>query len=95
MSPQVEKAMGELRDFMFVHVYLCASKSDEAQAKEILRRLYLHYMEHPEKLSDKYQHLMATGDSTSRVVCDYIACMTDPYAIAKFQEHFVPKNWQL
>ncbi|MDE7063222.1 MAG: deoxyguanosinetriphosphate triphosphohydrolase, partial [Lachnospiraceae bacterium] len=96
MSPEILKAMQDLRKFMFVNVYTNpAAKSEEAKAEELLGKLFAFYIEHPRELPEQYQDMMAQGEKIQRVVCDYIAGMTDQYAIAKFSEYFVPKAWQV
>ena len=96
MSPEVEQAMRGLREFMFVHVYKNpVAKGEEMKAKELLSRLFSFYMEHTDKLPGKFQRMMEEGEARDRVVCDYIAGMTDQYAIAKFEEYFMPKAWQV
>lgn len=42
-----------------------------------------------------YLKMLEEGEKRDRVVCDYIAGMTDRYAIAKFEEFFMPKAWQV
>ena len=96
MSPQVEQAMRDLRSFMFVHVYRNPkAKGEEEKAKELLERLFCYYMEHPQLLTGQYRRMVEAGEELERVVCDYIAGMTDQYAIAKFEEYFMPKAWQV
>ena len=43
----------------------------------------------------QYTDMIAAGEKEERVVCDYIAGMTDQYAVAKFSEYFIPKAWQV
>ena len=96
MSPEVEQAMRGLREFMFIHVYKNpVAKGEEIKAKELLSRLFSFYMGHTDKLPGKFQRMMEEGEARDRVVCDYIAGMTDQYAIAKFEEYFMPKAWQV
>ncbi len=96
MSPEVEKAMRKLREFMFVHVYKNpVAKGEEMKAKELLERLFYYYKEHTEKLPGQFLGMLDAGEAKDRVICDYIAGMTDQYAIAKFEEYFMPKAWQI
>ena len=55
--------------------------------------LYHHYMDCPEELPSEYLRMMDEGEPKDVIVCDYIAGMTDNYAILKFQELFLPKSW--
>lgn len=96
MSGLVEQAMRDLRGFMFVHVYKNpVAKGEEIKAKELLGRLFYYYMEHLDKLPLQFLKMLEAGEAKDRVVCDYIAGMTDQYAIAKFEEYFMPKAWQV
>lgn len=96
MAPEVLEAMVELRSFMYDHVYKNpVAKSEEVKAKAMIEQLFYFYMEHPKFLPDKFKRMMECGESQERVICDYIAGMTDQYAIEKFSEYFLPKAWQV
>ncbi len=93
MTPAIENAMLELRSFMFERVYRNpVAKGEESKARRIIQELYKYYMEHPEKLPEDFQPQLDL-DGMSRVVCDYVAGMTDKYAVYKFEEIFVPSGW--
>ncbi len=96
MSPDMEDAMKRLRAWMFENVYTDSiAKTEEGKAQSLIEMLYGYYIEHIDQLPPLYIRLMdERGDSRERVVCDYIAGMTDVYAINRFQELFVPKAWQ-
>ncbi len=96
MSQEVEHAMRDLRKFMFEKVYCNpVAKREEERAEGLLSRLYQYYIEHIDILPAWYLAMMDQGQTKERVVCDYIAGMTDQYAIAKFEEYFMPKAWQV
>lgn len=96
MSVEVEEAMVELRKFMFEHVYKNpVAKSEEVKAKAMIKQLFFYYMEHIELLPQKYFRMLENGEKKERVVSDYIAGMTDQYAITKFSEYFLPQAWQV
>ena len=96
MSEEVETAMQGLRSFMFQHVYTNPkAKGEETKAKEMLERLFSYYQQHLELLPGQYLHMIEQGEPQDRVVGDYIAGMTDQYAVEKFQEYFMPKSWQI
>lgn len=97
MSPGVESAMKNLREWMFENVYKNpAAKSEEYKAQQLIVRLYEYYMKHPEELPEEFMMMMEKcGEKKERVVCDYIAGMSDSYAIDKFEELFVPKAWKV
>lgn len=95
MQPQVERAMLDLREFMFEHVYRNpVAKGEESKARDIVKRLYEYYVTHTERLPTDFQAALQ-AECVERVVCDYIAGMTDKYAIYKFSELFIPTAWQL
>ena len=79
MSPGILSAANELREFLFARVYhsgLEAAKTSDA--REIILLLYRHFSDHPHELPDEYRLI---GGDTQRLIADYIAGMTDHYAI--------------
>lgn len=97
MSEPISEAMQSLRKWMFENVYRNeAAKGEEGKAQQLVAALYEYYMSHTEELPEEYLDMMnERGEKESRVVCDYIAGMTDIYAIDRFNEIFVPKSWQV
>lgn len=97
MSEEVEKAMLDLREFMFENVYRNPkAKGQEKKAKAMLKALYGHYMEHLEDMPIEYIDMIENrNEKPERVVCDYIAGMTDQYAIGKFADYFMPYAWSI
>ena len=95
LSPAVDQALKELRAFMFERVYHNpVAKSQESKAKDMLQRLFEYYYKNPDKLPADFQPQMSF-DGLERTVCDYIAGMTDNYAVDKFTEIFIPTGWQV
>lgn len=96
MSPGMEEAMKGLRSWMFEHVYRNEiPKAEEGKAQQLIVALYKYYMEYENKLPQEYLLMMEQKkEKKERVVCDYIAGMSDSYAIDKFEELFVPKAWK-
>ena len=95
MSEPVEKALQDLRSFMFDHVYRNPiAKSQESKAKDMISRLFEHYIANPWAMPENFQPQLSF-DGMERTVCDYIAGMTDKYAVDKFTEIFVPSGWQV
>ena len=97
MSPDVERAMRGLREWMFEHVYRNpAAKGEEGRAQQLIVTLYEYYLKHVDELPEEYLAMMELrGERRERVVCDYIAGMSDGYAIDRFEELFVPKGWNV
>ena len=95
LSPEVEKALKDLRSFMFENVYRNPiAKGEESKAKEMLQRMFEYYVRHPEALPEDF-HPQLTFDGMERTVCDYIAGMTDNYAVDKYTEIFIPTGWNV
>lgn len=97
MSDKVNEAMMGLRNFMFDSLYTNpVAKSEEKKAEPMLIALYNYYMEHMEKLPPEYVYMVEyRGEKAERVVCDYIAGMSDPYSVRKFEELFIPSFWKI
>lgn len=97
MSPDVEKAMADLRKFMFEHVYLNPkAKGEEEKAVHMIQQLFEFYMKHLELLPGQFHDaLVCSDDPQEQIVCDYIAGMTDNYAVKKFEEYFIPESWKI
>ena len=93
MDRATEQHMLSLRAFMFETVYDGQSAAEEARATGMLQALYRYYAAHFDALPADYQNLTRTGDSEARVVCDFIASMTDRYSISCYQKLFIPKSW--
>jgi len=95
LSPQVEQALKDLRAFMFENVYRNpVAKGQESKAQDILGRMFEYYVNHPEALPEDFQPQLSF-DGMERTVCDYIAGMTDKYAVDKYTEIFIPSGWQV
>lgn len=95
MTPQTDQALRDLREFMFERVYRNpVAKGEETKAKDMLQRLYAYYVENPNAMPEDFQPQLSF-DGMERTVCDYIAGMTDNYAIFKYTELFIPSGWQV
>lgn len=94
MSQPVEEAMKKLRNFMFERVYQNPeAKSEEGKAESLIKSLYGHYLTYPEEMPKEYQKMIDTGEHREIVVKDYIAAMTDRFAIAQYEDIYVPRSW--
>jgi dGTPase len=91
LSPAVASTLDELRQFLFDRVYIgSVAKEEEDKAKKVLRSLFLFYYKNPEEMPEEY----LGGEEDLRVrVCDYVAGMTDRYAMRKYYENFLPHVW--
>lgn len=94
MSEEVGDAMAELRKYMFKNVYVNPqAKGEETKAIQMIEKLYFYYEDHINLLPKQYLDRLDVGDTEEQIVCDYIAGMTDTYAVKKFEDLFVPKSW--
>ncbi len=92
MSPEVWDAMMELRQFLFDRVYFSEkAKAEEPRANHVVQSLFFHYLEHPAELPADERPVKA--DDLPQAVIDYVAGMTDRFAIRDFERLFVPKKW--
>lgn len=93
MPPDIQKAQLELEHFLFDSVYTNpVAKGQEAKAEALVQRLYEYYNKQPEHLPEFYRGLL-DQNRVEQVVCDYIAGMTDQYAVDLYEELFVPRFW--
>lgn len=96
MSQKVQEAMQGLRKFMFTNVYTNPlAKGEEEKAVNMIQQLYAYYREHTGELPDEFLDLIEKGESEERVVCDFIAGMSDRYAIATFKKLMIPDVWHV
>jgi dGTPase len=91
LSDDVAAALHELREFLFDRVYLRSEAHEEQRkAVELVRTLFSYYLEHPEAVPAEYQQ--APGDLPTRIA-DYIAGMTDRFALRTYEQLFLPRGW--
>ncbi len=92
MSKEVGGATNELRAFLFKNVYVDSiAKREEGKARLLIEQLFRHYVENAEVLSKEFTKNLSDG--AERVAADYIACMTDRYAIKDYNRLFIPRAW--
>ena len=92
-SPPVAEAMAELKAFMFQSVYFNPlAKGEEGKAEDMICLLFEYYCKHTDKLPPEYQDILLR-EGVQRAVLDYIAGMTDTYAVEQFSGLFIPKGW--
>ncbi|MDO4564507.1 MAG: deoxyguanosinetriphosphate triphosphohydrolase [Clostridia bacterium] len=89
----MRKEFDAFRSFMFDSVYYNpVAKREEKKAMRVVEELYGHYIRNIDALPPEFAQFIQE-DGVERVVADYIACMTDNYAIRDYERLFVPKNW--
>jgi dGTPase len=93
LSDDVFQALDAMREYLFDHVYLRdEARSEQDKAVSMVRSLFAHYLDHPEEVPQEYHR--APGDLPTRVA-DYIAGMTDRYALRVYEQLFLPQRWLL
>ena len=93
LSEDVFRALDEVRAFMFDRVYLRDSaRAEQDRAISLVRSLFSYYLEHPDEVPEEYHR--APGDLPTRIA-DYIAGMTDRYALRAYEQLFLPQGWLL
>ncbi|MBQ0083498.1 MAG: deoxyguanosinetriphosphate triphosphohydrolase [Clostridiales bacterium] len=95
MDAETLKYFNILHDFLFDKVYRNpVAKGEETKVFGIINGLYGYYMENPDKLSNEYAKI-AEQEGLQRAVIDYIACMTDHFAIVTYNNIYIPKSWSI
>jgi dGTPase len=92
MGDEVSGATYRIRDFLYERVYESDKiKNEFNKAKKILRDLYEYYLDHP---AEVFRNIPAEKKMNKhRMVCDFIAGMTDRFAMATYEELFLPQQW--
>lgn len=95
MSPPVAEALMLLRRFMFENVYTNRdAKSEESKAEMLVETLYGYFLGHREEMPEDLIYLLEVkGEPEEQIICDYLASMTDRFAIAAYEELYIPKSW--
>ena len=93
MSSEIEEAFNALRNFMFENVYYNKeAKKEEERAEYIVEALYSYYKDHPEQMPEERFIDFNNGDGLDAVK-DFVASMSDRYAVNLYKELFIPKFW--
>lgn len=93
MTEEVGDATDRLRAFLFDRVYRNpVAKGEESKAKELLFRLFEYFCQNPERMPELYVRNLEE-EGVGRCVCDYLAGMTDRYAIDLYRALYIPRVW--
>ena len=93
LDRDVQSAFDILHEFMFERVYtnpVC--KGEEGKAMALVQQLYEFFSTHPDELPNEYIQI-AWNEGAERAAVDYIAGMTDSYALKVFGNYFIPSGW--
>lgn len=94
MRPDVWETTMLLRDFLFERVYSRDwAAGEERKAEQLVHSLWTYFLAHPAQMPLEYVEI-CYREGTERGVCDYIACMTDRYAIETYQKLFIPESFE-
>lgn len=95
MDYNTEKYYDMLHEFLFDAVYKNpVAKSEETKVFGIIKGLFDYYLKNPEKMSKEYLNVVKT-EGKERAIADYIAGMTDHYAITVYSDIYIPKAWTI
>lgn len=95
MDEGTEEYFRRLHEFMFEAVYRNpVAKGEETKVDGLIRRMFEYFAAHPDRLPDEYRGIRE-NEGVSRAVCDYIAGMTDNYALEIYHELFIPREWRV
>jgi dGTPase len=94
-SPEIDKRVIELRDWLFTNVYQVKSVNDDFEkASHMLRELFHYFVENLDELAC-YSDRSPEGEQPEVVVADFIAGMTDRFAINLYNKIFLPRPWSV
>ena len=95
-SPKFRDELLSLRSFMFANVYkssVVKREEDLNKVEVVISSLYDYFLKNPEKLPEDMKRI-ASEDGVNEAVKDYIAGMTDRFALSVYTDLFVPKSWK-
>jgi dGTPase len=94
LSPPMLEAMNRMKEFMFERLYHHPRVlAEREKMRVIISQLFDYYMEHPDMLPENFRPAEPSYEAQVQSVCDYIAGMTDRYAIQRYIQLFLPRNW--
>ena len=94
MAPEVWRSMMALRSFLFANIYSKGeAKREEPKASRLLEELFSHFCAHLDEVPGEYR--LHDADAPEVQVADFVAGMTDRYAIKTYEELFVPRVWSV
>lgn len=94
MSGPIAEATDALKEFLYERVYWHPHRGavEMEKAQRVLRDLFRYYMEHPDKMQGRPELADLPVIERAQVVCDFVAGMTDRYALSRFVRHFLPRG---
>jgi len=93
LGDEIRRAQNRLKDFLSDRVYLGRHTADDVRrAQTVLRALFDHYLAHPEEIPEEFRHA-PDAPEPARMVCDFLAGMTDRYARRAYETCFPAREW--
>ncbi|HEX8228553.1 MAG TPA: deoxyguanosinetriphosphate triphosphohydrolase [Chloroflexia bacterium] len=93
VSPRVEHAANTLKQFLYERVYIGSdAKAEVSKVDHLIASLFSYFCDHVDELPPEIRN-NPRGETNERMVVDYIAGMTDRFAISTFERIFVPRSW--
>ncbi|MBQ9414489.1 MAG: deoxyguanosinetriphosphate triphosphohydrolase [Clostridia bacterium] len=93
MAPEIALQFDALHRFMFEALYRNpVAKGEEGKVEELVRRLFAHFSTCPQELPDEYADV-CKEEGSERAACDYVAGMSDNYALQIYHDLFIPRTW--
>ena len=93
MDPETAEAFDALHTFLFDNVYRNPkAKFEETKVDGVIEGLFRYFMENPHKMPAEFS-VIRNEEGAERAVCDYIAGMTDHFAILTYSNIYIPKSW--
>ena len=93
MDADVLAAYEALHVYMYESVYLNDyAKREEKKVPHLIESLFRYYVRHPDRLPESMRDI-AEADGREQAACDYIAGMTDRFAVDLYSNLFIPKAW--
>ena len=95
MDPVIRDAFDRLHAFMYESVYLNpVAKGEERKVDGFIEQMFTHFVKNPAALPPEYAAICEV-EGAERAVCDYIAGMTDNYALDVYHNLFIPRSWEI
>jgi dGTPase len=91
-SPQVDEERRQIKEYLYANVYYSpAQQRDKQQAEKVITEMFAFFMRFPRELPTSYQE-KTRSEPLHRIVCDYVAGMTDSYIFEQHRRFCAPKK---
>ena len=95
MDKNTQVYYDKLHSYLFESVYRNpVAKGEETKVQGIVEGIFEHFVKHPEKLTGEYK-MVLENEGINRAVTDYVAGMTDHFAVMTFENIYIPKFWNV